>query len=105
MDWTPISEQELVALVNAAVALMDRPALALWNLIHIPPAKWQLSPWGDDGNGFWVVGVLGARVVWYNDIEDGFNVSRYEKYGVIADYWCNQDDLQHRVNALVSEGP
>ena len=42
------------------------------------------------------------RVIWYNDIEDGFNVSRFEIQGRIPDdeYWCNQDPLRWALAGL-----
>lgn len=68
----------------------------------MPPAKWHLSPWGDLGGGFWVVAVRDDRVLWYNDIEDGFNVSRFTETGTIpsTEYSCNQDDLAWALRAL-----
>ena len=53
------------------------------------------------GGGFWVVAVADRECIWYNDIEDGFNVSRFDVSGLIADYWCNQSELQHTMHALV----
>ena len=103
MDWTPLGEVELTTLIADAVAVMGPAARSLWNLIRVRPVKWQLPPWGDEGGGFWVVGVLGERVVWYNDIEDGFNISRYESHGMIAEYWCNQNELQHTLYALLRQ--
>ena len=100
-DWTPITEAEIAALIADAVAVMDPPARSFWSLIRIRPTKWRLSPWGDEGGGFWAVGVLGERVVWYNDIEQGFNISRYEAQGVISDYRCDQDELQETMRALL----
>lgn len=69
-------------------------ARRLWNLVRVPPEKWSLPPWGDEGGGFWAVGLLGGSVIWYNDIEDGFNLSRYSERGTIDDYLCNQGSLQ-----------
>lgn len=74
---------------------MESRERLLWDLVRVTPMKWRLPPWGDMGGGFWVVGIIGCRVIWYNDIEHGFNVSRYEKAGTIAKYWCNQDELHH----------
>ncbi len=72
-----------------------RPAeLRLWELVRVVPEKWALPPWGDNGGGFWVVGMIGGHVVWYNDIEEGFNLSCYRERGVIGEYWCNQGSLQ-----------
>src|ERR1700676_5023276 len=99
MDWEPCTEAELSRFIANAIAVLDAPARSLWFLLRIQPVKWQLHPWGDEGGGFWVVGILGQHVIWYNDIEDGFNVSRYEAPGVIDEYWCNQDDLHHTMSA------
>jgi hypothetical protein len=74
----------------------------IWEVIRVPPEKWALAPYGNNGGGFWVVGVMGRRVVWYNDIEEGFNRSRYERYGTISDYYCNQDDLEIAIQRLVN---
>jgi len=62
--------------------------------MRITPEKWQCSPWGDAGGGFWVVGELDGAVVWYNDIEDGFNVSPCTVRGIIDQYACNQRSFQ-----------
>jgi hypothetical protein len=48
----------------------------LWAAIQISPAKWAQIRWRDKSGGFWVVAILDSTVVWYNDIEDGFNSSR-----------------------------
>lgn len=85
MEWMPINQEELLTLISDAVLKMDHRAVRLWTLIRIPPVKWMLHPWGDQGGGFWVVGMLGMQVVWYNDIEDGFNLSRFYLPGVISE--------------------
>ena len=66
------------------------------------PEKWMQHPYGDVGNGFWVVGIIGRVVVWFNDIEDGFNRSSYRQHGVIEDYSCNQDVLEITVQHLLA---
>jgi len=60
------------------------------------------NPYGDQGAGFWVVALVGRTVIWYNDIEEGFNRSRYSAYGTIDDYWCNQDELELTLRYLLS---
>lgn len=74
---------------------MEQVERLLWDLVRIPPVKWHQQPWGELGGGFWVVGLIGRQVIWYNDIEHGFNVSQYVEYGTITKYWCNQDELHH----------
>lgn len=72
---------------------MSRRQENIWDAIKIMPEKWSQDPWGNEGGGFWVVAIFGNRVIWYNDIEHGFNVSRYRHHGVIDDYYCDQSDL------------
>ena len=38
--------------------------------------------------------------IWYNDIEEGFNVSTFEEYGTIKELWCNQSELHWEVRWL-----
>jgi len=63
----------------------------------------MLPPWGDMGAGFWVVAIFGNTVIWFNDIEDGFNRSQYSRFGVIDAYLCNQDQLQWTVQYVLDE--
>jgi hypothetical protein len=103
MDWTPLGEAELTTLIVDAVAVMEPPARSLSDVIRVRPVKWLLHPRGDEGGRFWVVGIIGKQVVWYNDVEDGFNVSRYDAPGEIAEYWCNRDALNHVTHALLHQ--
>src|SRR5262245_54143299 len=98
--WQPMSEDKLRSLITKGETAMEPALLAFWQQIRMRPAKWALPPWGDVGGGFWVVAVVGQECVWYNDIEDGFNVSRYKTPGRIADYWCNQSELHHCIAGL-----
>ncbi|OJW21681.1 MAG: hypothetical protein BGO49_10030 [Planctomycetales bacterium 71-10] len=93
--WNPISLDDLSEQVAASLAQMEDVERTLWEMVRVPPVKWRLHPWGDLGGGFWIVGLIGRRAIWYNDIEHGFNVSPYDETGTIAEYWCNQDELHH----------
>jgi hypothetical protein len=94
VDWEPISKPALQARIAQGVARMIAAQLRLWRAIEIEPEKWVQHPYGDPGGGFWVIALMGREVIWYNDIEDGFNRSAYRKFGVIDEYWCNQDELE-----------
>lgn len=93
MKWQPISRIELVALIASEDAGLSVDLRDLWDNVRLEPVKWSLEPWGDQGGGFWVVAVLGQNCIWYNDIEGGFNSSRFSAFGKIDEYLCNQDDL------------
>ncbi len=81
---------------------MSQAQRCLWEAVRIEPEKWQQHPYGDQGEGFWVVALVGRTVIWYNDLEEGFNRSRYSSYGTIGDYWCNQDELELTMQYLMS---
>ena len=102
IDWKPIAEDALWARVAQGKARMNPTQLDLWEAVRIDPEKWQQHPNGDPGEGFWVVALVGRTVIWYNDIEEGFNRSRYSTYGTIDDYWCNQDELEITVQYLMN---
>ena len=82
---------------------MDWEQTYFWESIKIDPVKWDLHPWGDEGGGFWVVAIMGNTVLWYNDIEDGFNRSKYSTFGLIDEYWCNQDELHWQLTHMITE--
>ena len=86
--------------INRGDAAMDHATRRLWNAIRVEPQRWRLHPWGDRGGGFWVVGVIGRHAVYFNDIEHGFNISRYESAGTLTEYCCNQDELNHAVESV-----
>jgi hypothetical protein len=102
VEWEPISEAALRTRVGQGRARMTPAQLRLWEAVRIEPEKWQQHPYGDQGKGFWVVGLIGRTVLWYNDIEDGFNRSRFSDYGTIDDYWCNQDELEVAVQYVLT---
>ncbi|MBV8467023.1 MAG: hypothetical protein JO218_13850 [Burkholderiales bacterium] len=101
MTWQPISESKLWDLINAAEARMTPRRRRMWDAVRVTPAKWAEPSYGELGGGFWVVGIQGETVVWYNDIEGGFNRSPYKTPGTIADYRCNQDELEHVMEYLL----
>jgi hypothetical protein len=95
MSWEPISLSELQSMLSRELDDCSDGQREFFARVRITPTKWRLSPWGDEGGGFWAVAVHGRRVLWFNDIEDGFNVSNFEVSGEIPgyEYWCNQDPL------------
>ncbi len=97
------SIQDLLKLIAEEVSALEECDRRLWQMVLIPPTRWHQHPWGDDLGGFWVVGIIGQRVIWFNEIEGGFNVSRYFAYGTIEEYWCDQDELCHVMRKLRHE--
>lgn len=100
MSWSPIQKFELAELIASGLAEADDSVREAWERIRIEPQKWRCSPWGDDGGGFFVVAVSGDSVIWFNDIEGGFNTCSFRGRGIIDDYRSNQSDFADVLNAL-----
>jgi hypothetical protein len=102
MDWEPISEARLWDKILSAEGRMSPQIFRVWEAIKISPEKWREKNYGKVGGGFWVVAIIGSRVIWFNDIEDGFNVSSYIVAGKLAEYFCNQDELETAVQNVLT---
>lgn len=100
-QWEPISFNDLHNEIQKTEKDLDEELKNFWDLIKIDPIKWEEKEYGEMGGGFWVVAIFGHQVIWYNDIEEGFNISDYKTFGIIEDYWCDQDELVHVIYRLV----
>ena len=96
--WEPITLAKLNIKISQANLSIDLSNL--WNSIKIEPKKWEEKEYGDLGGGFWVVAIIGQRIIWYNDIEEGFNICTFQYYGQIDSYGCEQYELNHILYAL-----
>ncbi|WP_218569289.1 hypothetical protein [Pseudomonas sp. F(2018)] len=103
--WQPIQLHELKALIAQQVVECSPETCALFEANAIAPQKWALSSWGNDGGGFWAIAIIGKTVLWYNDIEEGFNTSSFTHEGTIEQYWCNQDTLHEAMLGLTPNAP
>ncbi|RWW99989.1 hypothetical protein [Flavobacterium cerinum] len=99
--WEPISLEELYFEIQKTVPELKDELLIFWEQIKIEPEKWQELLYGNDGGGFWVVAIFGEKVIWYNDIEEGFNISDYDTPNYILEYGTEQDELKWCLNKLM----
>ncbi|MCC6373054.1 MAG: hypothetical protein IT236_18770 [Bacteroidia bacterium] len=98
--WKPITLDELYNQIQKTETDLHGELWNFWQLLKIDPIKWMEKEFGAVGGGFWVVAICGTKVIWYNDIEEGFNISDYKTYGQIDAYFCNQDELSWAVTKL-----
>ena len=99
--WKSISLTDLRNLILKGELELNDEQLNFWDLIKVEPEKWEEVDYGSEGGGFWVVAIMGKEVIWYNDIEEGFNISSYTTYGRIDTYQCCQVDLNWSVIGLM----
>lgn len=99
-DWQPISLDKLYHVIFSTEKELIGELNNFWELVKIEPVKWSEKEYGEEGGGFWVVAICGRRVIWYNDIEEGFNISEYKFFGQIDGYFCDQDQLSSALTQL-----
>jgi hypothetical protein len=91
--WQPISFDELYDLIIHTESQLMGELENLWKLIRILPEKWQHKTYCTESSGFWVVAIFGREVIWYNDIEGGFDIGEYNQYGYLLHYSSGQNHL------------
>ncbi|MCC9033892.1 hypothetical protein NAL32_06855 [Chryseobacterium sp. Ch-15] len=94
MIWEPITFEELSLEISKGEKEMSSENFQFWNEIKFTPIKWAEQEFGDEGGGFWAVAKYKNFVLYYNDIEEGFNISEFENEGKIKEYSAEQDELQ-----------
>lgn len=105
IDWTPIELDKLRSYIQAGEQILgkDIEVKRFWDLIKIEPQKWIEVEYGDLGDGFWAVGLVGKKVIWYNDIEEGFNISPYTAFGRIDAYESEQLQLNQIIQRVFTD--
>jgi hypothetical protein len=98
--WEPISFDKLYDLIIQTETDLMGEVENLWKLIRIPPEKWQEKEYGEEGEVFWVVAIFGKEVIWYNDIEDGFDIGEYAEYGRLLRYSGGQNHLMDLIKTI-----
>ena len=88
----PISLKELNNIIETSVAVMDTEVLCFWNSIKIVPEKRQV-PYYINEDYFWIVGKIKNYMIYYNDIEEGFNISLENNLSYIEVTSAEQDEL------------
>ncbi len=101
--WKPTSEEEIYNEISEMEFAFNKAEKRLWELIKVKPKKWQLSPWGDQGGGFWVIAIAGDSAIYYNDIEDGYNISTYSQLGKLEEYVCDQVSLYDIISNFIHQ--
>ena len=96
--WKPVSLELLNAILADDEQNIPDTYRELWNKIKVTPEKWAMALdqklYGvSNSDRYWIVGKYKNHVIWYQDVEEGFNCSPYFKPGVIAEMGWETDEL------------
>jgi hypothetical protein len=91
--WEPISESELKELLARQLQDCDASLRATYEAYRVEPYQVPISRFGKWEQAF-VVARKGLEVMYYEDVEEGFNLSRLTLEGSIMEPGYNQDELK-----------
>jgi len=98
--WTALSKKDLLMELFMAEQTLDPETEKYWNHYKISPEIWKCMDVIEDN--FWVIAKTPSHVIWYNDIAEGFNISRYKKAGEILEYNISTKDLTFIIQQLIA---
>ena len=97
--WQPISESELKALLDRELNNCSAEQQAKFTQYRVSPYKVPIHRLGSLEQVF-VVAELPTGVVYYEDVEEGFEFDRLGPDGAITTQGCNQYELRHVLTRL-----
>jgi hypothetical protein len=95
---------EITSILRTEISRMSENEKSFWETISLSsPEEWICKEYDEQEILFWVVALFENNCIYYNHIEEGFNLSRFSQTGVIEEYWCNQDELNLVVISLLNK--
>ena len=95
--WVPCSREQVETIIAEQEADLSPERRALFEGIRVPLRPAGILRSGEMESIF-VVAQLGNRVIYYEDIEDGFNISELAPDGTIANPGFEQWELGHALH-------
>ena len=92
--WRPITIDALESLVEAELRSCSDELRGVFAKYRVPFRHGTLNRYGRLDLVF-IVAQRGSEVMYYEDVEEGFNFSPLDAEGKILEHWCNQDELRH----------
>ena len=100
MEWKPASIKEVKEILQKDLSDCDQEQLAVFNEFAVEPIAVPIVRYGQTESVI-VVARRNNEVIYWEDVECGFNVSPIDENGIILEHWCNQDELRWALNRWV----
>jgi hypothetical protein len=92
-DQKPANVEYVKQLVLDDLLECDEEQIATFRKFAVEPYSAPIARYGIPETVV-VVARNGNEVIYYEDVEEGFNVSPVGPDGTILEHWCNQDELK-----------
>lgn len=99
MSWKPITKEELERELETQCNDLSPEEMGFFSSIKVPLESVEIDRNGRLENVY-VVARQEQSVVFYEDVEEGFEISKLNSQGVIDEYGANQFTIRHVINQL-----
>jgi len=100
MKWRPATVEEVKKIVQDGLAECDDEQLVAFKSYAVEPYVAPILRYGAMEIAI-VVARRGDEVIYWEDVEGGFNLSPVGTDERILEHWCNQDELRFALNAWI----
>ena len=100
MEWIPATLEEVAQIIEADLEACDDEQLALFESFAVEPHFAPIHRFGKIEKVV-VVAKKGGEVMYWEDVEEGFNVSPVDAKGVILNHLSDQDELASALNQWI----
>ncbi|MEZ5704451.1 MAG: hypothetical protein R3E56_03380 [Burkholderiaceae bacterium] len=101
MHWEPLTREDLQQELDKAVGMLHPGHRKKFEEISVVP--WQVEVTDRPGTFFWVVAEHEGQLLYYEDVEEGWEVEKRNETGGIDGRWANQFELKHVMFQLFGE--
>jgi hypothetical protein len=98
--WRPATIQQVKDILDRDLKSCDSEQADIFGKYKIKPYVSSILRYGKKESVV-VVARKGNEAIYWEDVEEGFNVSPVDSEGNILEHWCNQDELGIALNAWI----
>ena len=103
-EWKPATVEAVNEIVQKDLAACDAEQKAVFLRYSVEPHPAPILRYGRIETVI-VVARRENQVVYWEDVEEGFNISPVDDEGTIVEHWCNQDTLGILLNRWIEGRP
>ena len=100
MEWLPATIEDVRMILDGDLQECDPEQTATFKKYAVEPYLAPIVRYGELEQVV-VVARNGDEVMYWEDVEEGFNLSPIASDGKILEHWCNQDELRYAVNSWI----
>jgi hypothetical protein len=100
MEWQPMTVDAVKKIIEGDLKECDDEQVSAFKKYAVEPYAAPILRYGEMEIAV-VVARRGDEVIYWEDVEEGFNLSPVSPNGQILEHWCNQDELRFALNAWI----